>query len=349
MNKDPYQILGLSRNASSDDIQAAYRKLAKQYHPDRNIGYPEAEAKFREVQEAYDTLNDPRKKSHFDQYGFSGFENQWSHGFTQTMHDMFGKSIFKGRNIQSKIDVTLEEIASGCIKTINITRSKICNICSGSGSKSVKTCSVCNGTGMQFVRVQPNFNLQSQCGTCRGTGKITAEVCESCSGHGYSKDQESFEMKINVPAGSTDGMMKFSGQGEPSRESGGFSGDLVIFLNVLKHEIFNKQDNHIILEMPCTYTQLYKGFEVEVPTVYKEKIVVKIPAGTYPNSQIRISGKGLPGGRNNIGDMFIIPKLDVPRNMPQEYEDIILKLAEVENKYSSKRRQDWSIKINKYF
>jgi molecular chaperone DnaJ len=345
---DPYQILGLSRNSNSDDIQNAYRKLAKQYHPDRNIGVLDAEKKFRDVQEAYDILNDPRKKSHFDQFGFSGPNNEWSHGFSQTMHDIFGRSTFKGRNIQSKVDVTLEEIAAGCSKTISVTKSKICNTCSGSGSKSIQTCNKCNGSGLQFVKIEPNFNLQTQCATCTGSGKISAESCDVCSGSGFSKEQESAEIQINIAAGAVDGMMKFSGQGEPCREKRGSAGDLIILVNVLKHEIFQRHDNHIIIEIPCTYPQLYKGFEVEVPTVYKEKIVAKIPSGTYPNSQIRIAGKGLPGGKSVLGDMFIIPKLDVPRNMPQEYEDIVAKLTEFEEKHVSKRRQDWIEKTKKY-
>lgn len=349
MNKDPYQILGLSRNASSSDIQAAYRKLAKQYHPDRNIGDTEAQAKFIEVQEAYDTLNDPRSKNHFDQFGFAGSENSWTHGFTQTMHNMWNNSVFKGRNIQAKIDVTLEEIASGCIKTINVNKNKICNHCEGSGAKSIITCNVCNGSGVQFVKIQPNFNLQSACNTCNGSGKISSENCEFCKGSGYDKDFEIFEIKVNIPAGSSDGTIKFAGQGEPCKTKKGMAGDLIVFVNVAKHEIFHRQDNHLIIEVLCSYTQLYKGFEIELPTVYKEKISVKIPAGTYPNSQIRIARKGLTGGRGGIGDMFIIPKLDVPRNMPDEYNVVIDNLETIENKHISRRRQDWQTKISKYF
>ena len=135
------------------------------------------------------------------------------------------------------------------------------------------TCNKCNGSGLQFVKIEPNFNLQTQCATCAGSGKISAESCDVCSGSGFSKEQESAEIQINIAAGAVDGMMKFSGQGEPCREKRGSAGDLIILVNVLKHEIFQRHDNHVIIEMPCTYPQLYKGFEVEVPTVYKEKIV----------------------------------------------------------------------------
>ncbi len=347
MNKDPYEILGLSRNCSLDDITAAYRKLVKQYHPDRNIGDPDAEKKFKEVQEAYDVLNDPSRKSHFDQFGFSA-SGDWTQNFTQTMHDFFSKSSFKGRNIQIKIDVTLEEIAIGCKKKITFNRSKICNDCSGSGSKSIKECHNCNGSGIQFVRIQPNFNLQSACNVCNGSGKITAEMCATCSGSGFQKEQEVANFEVPIPAGSADGMMKIANQGEPSRDKKGSSGDLIVLINLLKHEIFQRHDNHIVIDVPCTFSQLCRGVSLEIPTVYKEKIVTRIPAGTYPNSQIRIAGKGLPGGRNAIGDMYIIPKLDVPKNITEEYNELLNKLSELDEKNTSKRRLDWLEKIKKY-
>lgn len=349
MTKDPYDVLGLSRASSHDQVQGAYRRLAKQYHPDRNIGDADAERKFRDVQEAYDILSDTSKRAQYDQYGFSAFKGGYPwNGFGQTMHDIFGKSNYKGRNIQVKATATLEEIASGCSKTINYTKSKICESCSGSGSKNSQKCKGCGGSGSKSANVNNMFMFQSTCQDCHGSGSIVIEKCNVCSGSGYQKESDKVVFTVDIPAGSDEGIIKIPGFGEVSRERAGFPGDLLVHLSIDRHEIFQRHDKHIVVDIPCTFSQLYFGFEVEVPTVYSEKIMVKIPAGTMPNTQIRVSGKGLPGGKTLIGDMFLIPKLDVFKNFPAEYENVIKQLADLDAINVSKRRQDWLDKVKKY-
>ena len=348
MIKDPYEILGVSKAVGHDELQAAYRKLAKQYHPDRNIGDPDAESKFRDVQEAYDILSDTSQRSKYDQYGFSAFggQDQWN-GFAHTMHDIFGRSNYKGRNIQIKVKATLEEIAAGCSKTVKYAKSKICVSCVGSGSKNSQKCHGCGGTGVRHVTMQGSITLQTACQDCHGLGSIVVEKCDACAGSGYQKDADAVDIVVNVPAGSEEGVIKMPGYGEVSRERAGFPGDLLIHLSVEKHDIFQRHDKHIVIDVPCTFSQLYFGFEVEVPTVYREKIMVKIPAGTMPNAQIRVAGKGFPGGRMLIGDMFLIPKIDVPKNMSAEYENAVRQLANLDATNVSKRRQDWLDKVKR--
>lgn len=349
MIKDPYEVLGLSRSASQEEIQGAYRKLAKQHHPDRNLGDADAERKFRDVQESYDVLSDTSKRSQYDKYGFSSFGGQdpWG-GFAQTMHDIFGRSNYKGRNIQIKVTATLEEIAAGCSKTVSYTKSRICVSCSGSGSKKTQKCNGCDGSGAKNVKMQGTFTLKTTCHDCNGSGSIVVDKCEACSGSGYNVESDTAEIIVKIPAGSDEGVIKMSGYGEISRERSGFPGDLLIHLSVDKHEIFQRHDKHIVMDVPCTFSQLYFGFEIEVPTVYKEKVLVKVPAGTMPNAQIRIVGKGLPGGRSLIGDMFLIPKLDFFKNFPTDYDSVMRQLADLDAINVSKRRQDWLDKVKRY-
>jgi molecular chaperone DnaJ len=345
MNKDPYEVLGVSRDASSDDIQKSYRSKAKLHHPDRNIGNPESEQMFREVQEAYDILSDLEKKSKYDRFGFSA--GKWSSESMHNLHDLFGKSTYKGRSIQTKVSLTLEEVASGCVKKVRFHRSKICSRCYGSGSSKSEKCKHCDGLGYQGVHLQPNFSFQTECQACLGSGVSVLEKCAECNG-GYESRQEPSEFDVNLPPGISSGHLRIPEQGEPCKRSGGSNGDLMVFVEVQHHEMFKRYDSNLILEIPCSYSQLVNGFDVDVPTVYNHKIVVKIPKETMPNTQIRVKGKGLPGGYDGIGDMFIIPKLDIPKNMPEEYYQVLERLRAIEDGNVTHRRKEWNRKISKY-
>lgn len=350
MNKDPYLVLEISRTASAEEIQNAYRKKAKQFHPDRNIGDPTAEEKFREVQESYDVLNNSKKKNQFDQFGFGASPNEWSSGFMHTMHDIFGKSIHKGKNIQVKVEITLEEAATGCSKQVKIKKSKMCASCNGNGSKKFESCKHCNGTGIHNILLQgnANINFQTACQACNGSGKIIIENCTDCNGAGYQGMQsEEVVIDLPIPAGVSSGQIRMPEQGDSCRHNNGINGDLIIFIQVLQHEFFARHDNHIVIDVPCTFYQLVNGFELEILNIYKQKVKVKIPKNTMPNSQIRIQRQGLPGGIDGIGDMFAIPKLDMPKNMPQEYLDLLEKLNVIEKKNPSVRKKEWDRKVSK--
>lgn len=346
--RDAYEVLGLSKGCSQDDVQSSYRKLVKMHHPDRNIGDPEADKKFREVQEAYDILSDPNKRGRYDTFGKAGFQSaSGGFGFSPTMGDIFGRSTLKGRNIQHRLEITLEEIASGCSKKVPYTRGKSCSACGGTGAKSSSRCASCDGAGVKQVRVEMGFAIQMSCADCGGTGAIASEKCARCSGSALD-GTESLEREIQIHAGFMDGVVRLPGHGEPCRGGRGANGDLMVHVATKKHEIFQRHDHHVVVEMPCTYAQLYRGFEAEVPTLYGHSVVVKIPPCTMPNSQIRVAGKGLPGGRVGVGDMFIIPKLDMPKGMPEEYSEVIDRMDRLESENVSKRRQDWNERVTRY-
>lgn len=345
--RDPYEVLGLSRSCSPSEVQQAYRKLAKAYHPDRNIGDPDSESKFRDVQDAYDILNDPAKRGRYDTFGPSGFKAEPGFDFSGTMGDIFGRSSFKGRNIQARVEVSLEEIAAGCSKKVSYTRGKSCSSCAGTGAKSHSSCGSCDGKGFKNMRVQLNFNLQMTCAECHGTGKRTSEHCQDCGGSGTC-GSESVERDVYVPAGANDGVIRLPGQGEPCKTGKGAPGDLLVHVSVKRHELFQRHEQHLVMDVPCTFVQLCRGFDLEVPTLYGHSVVVRIPQATMPNSQIRVAGKGLPGGKTGLGDMFIIPKLDMPKEISEEYGSLLDKMFELDAKSASKRRNEWSEKIQRY-
>lgn len=348
-DKDPYVVLEISRQATSEEIQKAYRNKAKLYHPDRNIGDPKAEEKFREIQTAYDILNDPLKKSNFDRYGFS--DRNFGHDIFQGfMNDMYGRSVHKGRNIQVKVEITLEEVATGCNKKITFSKSKLCNSCRGSGSLKSDKCKICNGSGMQNLNVQgaAMINFQTPCHGCKGSGKTVLENCEECRGSGYESINEQATMDVTIPAGSNTGHIRLAEQGDPSRQYGGINGDLLIFVSVLKHELFNRHDNHLVVDVPLSFYELVNGCELDMTNIYKQKIKVKIPKNTMPNSQIRVQRNGLPGGMDGIGDLFLIPKLDLPKNMSDEYYQLMDKIHNLELENPSTRKKEWNRKISKY-
>ena len=347
MSKNYYDILGVSKTATADEIKKAYRQKAMQYHPDKNPGDKEAEAKFKEAAEAYDVLKDPDKRSAYDRYGDSAFSGAGNGGFGgfggfkqsnfndfsdifSSFSDIFS-DIAGGRKTQRQTDnsgsdlryditLTLEEAYSGKVADINFSAMGQCDECKGTGSadgSGATTCPDCNGTGS--VRMQQGFFIVEQtCRRCHGTGKIVKNPCKKCGGTG--RINKSKTLSVKIPAGVDNGTkIKLTGEGEAGI-NGGKAGDLFVFVSVKKHSTFTRDKNDLYLTTGILPTTAMVGGEIEVPTIDGGKASVKIPAGTQYGDKIRINGKGMPvlngGGRR--GDLVLNIKIDIPKNINTE-------------------------------
>lgn len=354
--RDYYEILGIEKNASDADIKKAYRKLAKQYHPDVNPGDRAAEAKFKEINEAYEILNDPQKRARYDQYGhagtdpngFGGFEGGFGDfdfgGIGDIFETFFGGSGFgrssrtrkgpqKGADLKYAMEISFEEAAFGVEREIMINRMESCSTCGGTGSKpgtSPSTCKHCNGTGqIQYKQTTPfgQFVNVKTCDVCRGEGKVITDPCESCSGKG--KIRKSVKLKINVPAGIDDGQtISLRGEGEPGSK-GGPAGDLYISISVRPHPLFQRQGNDVICDIPITFVQAALGAELEVPTL-DGKVKYSIPEGTQTGSVFRLKSKGIPFIRGNgRGDQYVKVNVEVPKKLNEKQKAALKEFAEL--------------------
>ncbi|NLJ33531.1 MAG: molecular chaperone DnaJ [Firmicutes bacterium] len=352
--RDYYEVLGLSRDASQDDIKKAYRRLARKYHPDVNPEDPTAEDKFKEVKAAYDVLSDPQKRAGYDQFGHSAFENGGYQsgpqgfgdfgGFGDIFDMFFGRgfgstSAGRGRNqprrgadLQYDLELSLEEAVSGIERDIEIQRTEPCQRCQGSGAEPgthPTTCNVCGGTG-QIRQVQRTVLGQmvnvTSCNTCGGTGQIITSPCTSCKGRG--KVRRNRKVHISVPPGvDTGSRIRISGQGEAG-DNGGPTGDLYIYISIRPHRYFTRQGADILYEVPLTFTQAALGAEIEVPTLHG-KARLTIPQGTQPGARFRLRGKGVPrlrrGGR---GDQHVRVTIQVPTKLTAKQRRILQEFAE---------------------
>ena len=355
--RDYYEVLGLQKGASDDEIKRAYRSLAKKYHPDVNKE-PGAEEKFKEINEAYGVLSDPDKKARYDQFGFddpmgggtgfggadgfSGFSGFG--GFEDIISNLFGggrrsnpNGPRNGGDIEKKMSITFEEAVFGCKKKIRLAVDEACMQCGGSGAASkadIKTCPKCNGRGRVIMRQQTIFGvsqMETACPDCKGTGKVITKRCPSCGGAGRVKTTK--DVEINIPAGMQTGMtMRMEGYGQ-SGVNGGMPGDLYISFICGEHEQFKRDGQDIILEIPISFSQAALGDTIEVPTI-DGNVAVKIPAGTQPNTKLRLKGRGTknPKGGSSRGDQYIICKVVVPDNLSSEEKKIIQDLASCEKK-----------------
>lgn len=366
--RDYYEVLGVEKNASEEEIKKAYRKLAKKYHPDANPdNKQEAEAKFKEVNEAYETLSDSQKRQMYDQFGSDGpqgfggpggngyysYSSSGFDGFTDfgDLGDIFS-SFFgggfgnsrgrnangprKGADIRYNLDISFEETFLGVEKEITITRSETCNTCHGNGAKpgtSVEKCSVCGGTG-KIRQVQTTILGQMQttrtCSNCHGTGEVIREVCTDCKGKGTVKKQ--VKVSIKVPQGIDDGQtIVLRGEGEPG-EKGGTKGDLYITIRVKRHSIYSRKGNNVICEVPITFTQATLGAELEIPLVDGTKEKYIIPEGTQNDTKFTIRNKGFKNINGNYyGDFIFVVKVQIPRRLSKEQRDILMQLAKTMN------------------
>lgn len=352
--RDYYEVLGLSKGASKDEIKKSYRRLAKEFHPDRNKA-PDAESKFKEVQEAYDILSDDEKRSAYDQYGFAGTQafdagGGFGGGFGEAFNagdlgDLFGQFFggglggfdfggggvraYRGADIQINLKISFMDAVFGTTRQVNYKRHKKCEACAGTGAekKEMKKCEACDGKG-KVTQVQQTFfgkvQTVSVCPTCLGKGEVPKEKCHTCHGAGKIVDREEFEIKI--PAGIPDGVsLRFEGKGEAG-ENGGPEGDLYINIEVESHPKLERRGDDIYLDQEIDVVTATLGGEVTVPSVHGD-ITVKVPPGTQPHKVIRLSGKGGPKFRGHgNGDQYMRVIVKIPEKLNREEQDAWEKL-----------------------
>ena len=356
--RDYYEILGVSKGASEDEIKKAYKKLARKYHPDMNPGDKAAEEKFKEINEANEILSDSEKKARYDQFGFAGVDPNYGAGAGGPgggfgggfdfgdLGDIFG-SFFgggfgggqqrrngpqRGESIRASVSVTFIEAAFGCEKQITVDRSEECSTCHGNGcapGTTPEVCPTCRGTGTVQVRRQTPmgvFASTSPCSKCGGTGKIVHQPCPACQGNGRVRKRKT--IKISIPAGIDNGQtISLRGQGHAGK-NGGSSGDLLVTVMVQPHEIFRREDTAVFCEAPITFTQAVLGAELEIPTI-DGKVKYNIPEGTQTGTVFRLKGKGIPAlnGRGR-GDQYVTVVVETPRGLNKEQKEALRKFSE---------------------
>lgn len=340
---NPYEILGLNNSCSIEDIEKAYRDHAKKYHPDLNQDNPDAEKTFKKVQSAYELLKRIKTNGNDGGESFKFRSRSGFNDFDFGINEFFSKSLFKGRNIQIKVEISLSEVLSGCNKKVIVKRRIPCTICSGQGFSDFINCEDCSGEG--FVQInQPPFVVKRGCSSCGGTGRINVKKCSFCSGLGYSSHEDK-DVNIKIPPGIENGaQLVFSGEGEPSLKSGKH-GDLIVIISVKSNPFFKREGPNINLEVPVSYTQLLFGADIVVPCITDERIILKVPAFCSPTARFKIRGKGLPY-KGSIGDMIISLKLEVPKEINDEYKQCLESLASLEKKYITTGRDQWSKKFD---
>ena len=349
MKRDYYEVLGVAKDASPEDIKKAYRKLAPQYHPDVNKA-ADAEEKFKEVKEAYDVLSEPQKRAQYDRFGHQdpnqgfgggGFDGAGMGGFGDIFDMFFGgggrranpNAPRKGADLQFGLSIEFIDAVFGKETDVEIPKEAECDTCHGSGAKpgsGVETCRTCNGTGQQEVVANTPFGRivnRRVCTTCEGKGKVVKEKCTTCRGSGRVKVRR--KIHLNIPAGVDDGaQLRVSGEGEPG-VNGGPPGDLYVVLRVKQHEFFEREGNDIFCEVPLTYTQAALGDEIEVPTV-DGRVKLKIPSGTQTETYFRLRGKGVPHLRGNgRGDQHVKVRVITPTKLSDRQKELLRELAEL--------------------
>ena len=355
--RDYYEVLGLQKGASDNDIKKAFRKMAMKYHPDKNPGDKVAEEKFKEITEAYAVLSDPEKKEKYDRFGHAGVDPNsgfgggaggfGGFGGFEDIFDMFGGAFGgfgggsrgrrnngprKGSDLQKAVTITFEEAAFGTKKEIRLNKYVKCKTCGGSGAApgtSKKSCPKCGGTGeIRTAQRTPlgTFQSVSPCPDCNGTGEINETPCPDCGGSGKTRDNVT--ISVNIPAGvDNDSVIPIKGQGEPG-VNGGPDGDLYIVINVEPHKIFERRGQDLWLEIPITFDQAALGDDIIVPTL-EGKVSYKVPSGTQPDTIFRLKGKGIKSVRGNRkGDLYVKVNLEVPTKLNSKQKKAISAMAE---------------------
>lgn len=354
--RDYYEVLGISKGASQDEIKKAFRSLARKYHPDINKE-PGAEEKFKEINEAYETLGDEQKRARYDQYGFDdptqgfgggsgfqGFSSQGFGGFEDILNSFFGggssrgSSSYgprKGKDVEKSMTISFEDAVFGCKKTIRLTVDDECTSCGGTGAYSksdIHTCSKCNGSGFVYMKQQSIFGtstVKAVCPNCKGKGKEITKKCDVCGGKGRIRKTKDVEVKI--PAGIDNGMtLRMEGYGEAGYD-GGPNGDLFIAFSVIPHKNFSREGSDIFLTIPLSFTQAALGDSIEVPTI-TGNVNLKIPAGTQSGTRFKLRGKGVPNPKNggSVGDQYVTVQLQTPTNLSDNEKKLFEQLGSVE-------------------
>lgn len=368
--RDYYEVLGVGKNATPEELKKAYRKLALQYHPDRNPGDKEAEEKFKEAAEAYDVLSNPDKKARYDQFGHAGVDSAYGQGgmdmndifsqFGSIFSDLFGggfrtgftgfggggggaRRVLRGTNLRIKVKLTLEEIDRGCEKKIKVSKYVPCKSCNGTGSSDGKneTCSHCHGTGVVTETRRTMLGMmqtQSACPQCGGEGTIVKNKCHECHGDGIVKSDEIITIKI--PAGVQDGMqLAMQGQGNAAPR-GGIAGDLIVLVEELEHDTFERQESNLYYNAFITYAQAAMGGTVEIPTL-NGKVKIKVEQGTPSGKVVRLRGKGLPEMNGyGRGDLLVSLNVWVPKSLTKEERKTLEELDKHDNFQPNPTKQE---------
>ena len=366
--RDYYEVLEVSRTASTAEIAKSYRRLAIKYHPDSNPDDAEAVTKFKECAEAYEVLSDTQKRSRYDQYGHAGVNGQ-AGGFHdvsdifEAFGDVFGGTIFedffgggrsrqrvrRGADLRCDVTLSLEEAASGCTKKVKLTRHDRCRACEGSGAapgSSPQNCARCGGIG-QVVQATGILRVQTTCPQCRGNGKVITTPCHECDGAGSLPDQVALE--VQIPAGVDDGMrVRLSGEGQPS-PNGGPPGDAYCFIQIRPHKIFKRDGHDLIVQLPLSYSQAVLGTEIEIPTLNGRQ-ALEVPPGTQSGEVFRLRGQGMPDPRSRLrGDLLVHAYVEIPKKVSSQQEELLRKLAALDEEHVTPHRKSFVDRVLQYF
>lgn len=385
--KDFYSILEISKDASPEEIKKAYRKKALAYHPDRNPDDPSAEAKFKEVSEAYEVLSDENRKRIYDQYGeeglkgFGGAGAGGGHGGFGSMEEALrtfmgafgggmgggGESIFesffggggggfegggarKGTSKKATLTISFEEAVAGCEKEISLTNYEECEACSGLGAKSrkgIQTCSTCQGKGQVF-QSRGFFSMSSTCPSCHGAGQVITDPCPECEGQGRVRSKK--KVKIRIPAGVDNGMrLKMSGYGDAG-EGGGPAGDLYVYIEVRPHDAFQREGDDVYLDLPLTFTEAALGCKKDIPSPTHETCKVTIPEGTQTGKIFRVKGKGFPNVHGQgTGDLLVRTTVETPVKLSEKQKELLRSFEKLETPQNNPNRKGFFDRIKVFF
>ena len=346
--RDYYEVLGVAKGASDDELKKAYRRLAKQYHPDLHPNDKEAEEKFKEINEAYDVLKDPDKRARYDQFGFSGVDPNFGGGRRSNPN-----APRRGSDIETTVVISFEEAAKGCRKEVTFQQIETCDECHGSGAaagSSPTTCPQCHGTGQIHINQRTPFGMMQTartCDRCGGKGKIIENPCKKCGGTGRVRRHRTIE--INIPAGIDDErILNVSGKGNVGL-NGGPNGDLHVYVNIRPHELFERRGNDVWCEMPVTFVQACLGAEVTVPTL-DGKVRYTIHEGTQPGDVFKLKGKGIPilGGRGR-GDQYVQITIEVPKNLNQKQKEALRAFDELTDEKNYQKNKKFFSRLKELF
>lgn len=379
IQRDYYEILSVEKTADGEEIKRSYRRLAMKYHPDRNPGDAEAEAKFKEAAAAYEVLSDEQKRKIYDQYGHEGLRGAGAAGHdfnrmnVEDIFSMFGDLFSgmgvnmgggrgragpaRGYDLEYEVEISLEEVFKGCERDIEFNRADLCEGCRGSGakagSKPVK-CSTCGGQGkVQQTGMGGLFRMVTTCPHCQGRGSIIKDKCETCRGKGRVPKQR--KLSIKLPAGISDGQaVRVQGEGEPpppevSPTGEGARGDLHVVVRVAEHELYQREGDHLVMKMPISFTQVALGAEIQTPTI-DGNATLEIPRGTPHGTLLKLAGKGLPNLRSGRrGDMGVVVLIEVPKKLSAKQEELLREFAKTEEKSVMPERDGFWKKVKEAF
>jgi molecular chaperone DnaJ len=373
--RDFYEILGVQRRATAEELKAAFRKKAKELHPDRNPGDKAADQNFKELNEAYDVLKDDQKRAAYDQYGHQAFEGpgggrgggpgggfDFSTSFTDVFDDLFGEFMgtrrggggqraSRGSDLRYNMEISLDDAYAGKTATIRIPGSVACDACSGSGAEAgskPQTCPTCSGVGK--VRAQQGFfTIERTCPTCQGLGRVVKNPCRSCTGSG--RVQRERTLNVNIPQGVEDGTrIRLAGEGEAGLR-GGPKGDLYIFLSIATHPLFKRDNADLHCSVPVSFSTVALGGNVEVPTLGGGRVRVAIPEGTQSGKEFRVRGKGMPGlrGQGPHGDLIVEVLVETPVNLTKKQQDLLREFEKAGSAQNSPKSTSFFAKVKEFF